>query len=54
MAFPLGAPALVVALLPIFSLSDEGCLDKLKFQVFEGGLEGLPTSMQLEEKTDWY
>lgn len=54
MAFPPGTPPLAVALLPIFSLSDEGCLDKLKFQVFEGGLKGLPTSMLLEEKTGWY
>lgn len=34
--------------MPVFSRSDEGCLEKLKFRVFEGGFQGLPATVQLQ------
>ena len=52
--FPLSAAPSVGIFLPVFSRSDEGCLEKLKFRVFEGGFQGLPATVQLEEETGWY
>lgn len=52
--FPLSAPPSVGIFLPASGLCDEGCLKKWQFWVFEGGLQGLPATMQPEDETGRY